>query len=351
MKRIIGIAVLVAVLGLLALPKIFDSRQASNAALETTSDTLAVDAYVATPSPLEDRIYTTGSIRANESVELVSEASGKITRIHFREGSAVRKDALLVKINDDDLQAQLDRARVQLSLAQKRERRQAQLLERGSISQDEYDLAQNEVQVLDAEIRVIEAQIDRTEIRAPFDGVIGLRYVSEGAYISPQSRIGTLQSLNPIKIDFSVPEKYVGRVTPGDEITFRVAGVDQAFRGSIYAIEPGVRQETRSLQLRALSRNTNTTILPGAFADIELLIERIDEALTVPSIAVMPELQGQKVFLYRRGRIEPQAVQTGIRTEDVVQVIDGLAAGDTVIVSGLQMVRPGQSVVIANLDS
>ena len=351
MKRILGIAAVIAILGLLALPKLLDSQDASTAGLRASDDTLSVDVYRVSTGLLEDRIYTTGTIRANESVDLVSEASGKVTGIFFQEGRTVSQGDLLLKINDEDLQAELDRARVRLSLAQKREERNAQLLERGSISQDEYDLTNNELQVLEAEIRVIEAQVNRTEIRAPFNGVIGLRYVSEGSYISPQSRIGTLQSLNPIKIDFSVPEKYVGRVSAGDEISFRVAGLDQVFRGTIYAVEPGVRQETRSLQLRAISRNTGVTLLPGAFADIELLIERIEGALTVPSIAVMPELQGQKVFVYRSGRVEPQPVHTGIRTDEVVQVIDGLVEGDTVIVSGLQMVRPGQFVEIDQLDT
>ncbi|HEX7070738.1 MAG TPA: efflux RND transporter periplasmic adaptor subunit, partial [Rhodothermales bacterium] len=350
MKRIIGIAVVLAVVGLLALPKILKTQDAATATV-SRSDTLAIDGYVVHTGTLEDRIYTTGSIRANESVDLVSEASGKVTGIFFEEGSAVRKGQLLLKINDENLQAQLDRARVRLGLAQKREQRNAQLLERGGISQDEYDLTQNEVLVLEAEIRVIEAEINRTEIFAPFDGVIGLRYVSEGSFISPQTRIGTLQSLNPIKIDFSVPEKYAGRISPGNEISFRVAGIQQTFRGTIYAVEPSVRQDTRSLQIRAVSRNTGTTLLPGAFADVELLIQRIDNAVTVPSIAVVPELQGQKVFVYRSGRIESQPVETGIRTEEAVQVITGLTPGDTVVVSGIQLVRPGQPVSIAQIHS
>lgn len=351
MKRIAGIIAVIIVVGLLALPKLLTSDDAVGASAGPVSDTLAVDAYVVTPRALEDRIFTTGTVRANETVELVSEASGKVTGIYFEEGRAVRAGQLLVKINDADLQAQLERAKVRLDLAEKREARQRQLLERGSISQDEYDLAQSEMEVLEAEIRVIEAQIERTEIRAPFNGIIGLRYVSEGSFISPQTRIGMLQSLNPIKIDFAVPEKYVGRVKVGDEIIFRVAGNDQSFRGSVYAVEPGVRQDTRSLQLRAISRNPSSTLLPGAFADVELLIERIDGALSVPSIAIMPELQGRKVYVYRSGRISSEQVETGIRTESEVQILNGIAAGDTVVVSGVQIVRPGQAVKIASITN
>ena len=351
MKRILAAVAALAVIALLALPKLVQTDKLANAAVGAGSDTLSVDAFVTSTGVLENRIVTTGTVRANESVDLVSEASGKITQIHFREGSAVGKGQLLVKINDADLQAQLERAKVRLSLAEKKEARNRQLLERGSISQQEYDLALNEAQVLEAELRVIQAQIDKTEIRAPFDGVIGLRYVSEGSFISPQTRIGLLQSLNPVKIDFTIPEKYAGRVRAGDEITFRVAGLGQSFRGEVYAVEPSVRQETRSLQLRALSPNRDRALLPGAFADVELLIDRIDDALVVPSIAVMPELNGKKVFLFEGGKVTPRSVDTGIRTDETVQVVSGISPGDTVIVSGIQMVRPGQPVKVASIDS
>lgn len=340
-----------AVVVVLSLPKLIRSDQGIGVAAAARQDTLRVEAYVAAPGPLEDRIYTTGSIRANESVDLVSEASGKITGIFFNEGSAVRAGQLLVKINDADLEAQRERAEVRLSLAQKREARQRQLLERGSVSQDEYDLALNEVNVLDAEVRVIAAQIERTEIRAPFSGIVGLRYVSEGSYISPQTRIASLQSLNPVKVDFSVPERYAGRVSAGHEIVFQVTGIDQMFRGRIYAVEPSVRQDTRSLQIRAQSPNPNGLLLPGAFADVELLIDRIESALTVPSMSIIPEMEGRKVFLYRDGLVTEQSVVTGIRTEQSVQVLDGMVAGDTVIVSGIQMVRPGMPVKIDRINS
>lgn len=350
-KRLLGIGLLVAVVVALSLPKLLRSDQGIGVATAARQDTLRVEAYVAAPGPLEDRIYTTGSIRANESVDLVSEASGKITGIFFNEGSAVRAGQLLVKINDADLEAQRERAEVRLSLAQKREARQRQLLERGSVSQDEYDLALNEVNVLDAEVRVIAAQIERTEIRAPFSGIVGLRYVSEGSYISPQTRIASLQSLNPVKVDFSVPERYAGRVSAGHEIVFQVTGIDQMFRGRIYAVEPSVRQDTRSLQIRAQSPNPNGLLLPGAFADVELLIDRIESALTVPSMSIIPEMEGRKVFLYRDGLVTEQSVVTGIRTEQSVQVLDGMVAGDTVIVSGIQMVRPGMPVKIDRINS
>lgn len=342
MKRtIITGTVAIAVVALLAVPKLVSSDNGGLVGGGRTQDTLQVAAHVVQPQPLRNTIYTTGSVRANEAVDLVSEASGKLTRILFSEGSRVQQGQLLVKINDAELQAQLVRAQHRLALAQKREARQRQILEKGGVSQEEYDLALNEVNVLEAEVSVIEAQVEKTEIHAPFSGVIGLRYVSEGSYISPQSRIATLQNLDPIKIDFSVPEKYAGQVRPGQAIQFRIAGTEQVFRGEIYAVEPRIEQDTRTLQLRARSQNPGNVLVPGAFADVEMILSEIPDAVTVPSIAVVPELNGQKVYVYRSGLAASQPVQTGIRTDTQVQVLSGLAPGDTVLTSGLQQVRPG----------
>lgn len=351
-KRLLAAIVILSVLGVLALPKLIPSeRGAAPRSASGAGDTLQVSARVVAPEPLENRIQTTGTIRANEAVDLVSEAAGKVTRILFREGSWAQEGDLLVKINDADLQAQQERAHHRLQLAEKREERQRQILEKGGISQEEYDLAANEVEVLRAEIRVIEAQIAKTEIRAPFSGVIGLRYVSEGSYISPQTQIATLQSLNPVKVDFSIPEKYTGLIEVGDPVYFRVAGTEQTFRGEVYAIEPKISQNTRMLQLRARSPNPGGTLTPGAFADVELVLEEIGDALMVPTIAVVPELQGKKVFVYEGGRAMPRPVETGTRTETAVQITSGLAAGDTVLTSGIQQVRPGLPVRIDVLDS
>ncbi len=349
-KRTLGVAVLLVVVGVLAIPKLVSSTEEgparSGGGRPGSRDTLQVRAHVVSTDLLTDRILTTGTLRANESVELASEASGKLVRVLFEEGSPVQQGQLLVKINDADLQAQLERAKYRIELAEKREERQRQILDKGGISQEDYELALNEVNVLRSEIEVIEAQIAKTEIHAPFSGAIGLRYVSEGAFISPQTRIATLQDLDPIKIDFAVPEKYMGRVRPGGEILFRVEGTDETFRGRIYAVEPEINQNTRTLQLRAESPNPGLRFFAGAFANIELILEEIDAALTVPSIAVVPELQGQKVYLYQNGKVMSRSVETGIRTDSTVQIVQGLAPGDTVITSGLQQIRPGLPVRI-----
>ncbi len=348
-------ALILIVLGVLAVPKFVQSNEprpgggGPGGRGGTRSDTLRVDGYVVGPQELTNRIFTTGQVRANESVELASESSGRLVAIRFDEGKPVRQGQLVVKINDADLQAQRARALHRLNLAEKREQRQKLILEQGGISQEEYDMTLSELNVLRAEIEVINAQIAKTEIHAPFSGVIGLRYVSEGAYVSPQTKIATLQSLNPVKIDFSVPEKYAGSVQVGGSIQFRVQGSPAVYQARIYAVEPQISRNTRTLQLRALASNPGGRLMPGAFADVELILDRIESALAVPTISVIPELDQKKVFVYKAGRAEPRVVETGIRTESEVQILNGLAAGDTVLTSGMQQLRPGAPVRIVQM--
>ncbi len=351
-KKLAGVFLIVAVLAALAYPKVKPLFSGSDnaAAGQGGQSALNVDGYVVKPQRIQDKIFTTGTILANEEVELRSEVSGKITDIYLEEGKPVKKGQLLLKINDSELKAQLNRAQYRLSLATERESRQKQLLEKGGISQEEYDATLNEVNVLRSEVQLIQAQIEKTEIRAPFDGRVGLKYVSDGSYISPSTRIASLQSINPVKIDFSVPERYVSRVKTGDKITFTVQGTDRVFEGEIYAIEPKIDSQTRTLQIRAISDNTEGLLVPGAFADLELILETIDDALMIPTIALVPELNGQKVFIYEGGTVGQRQVQTGIRTEQSVQIIEGLQPGDTVLTTGLLQVRVGMPVQINELQ-
>ena len=349
-KLLIGVLLFTGIAAL-AYPKIkpLFSTEESTANSQGSASILKVNAVEVQPSLVQDKIFSTGSILANEEVELRSEVSGKITDIYLEEGKNVSKNQLLIKINDSELKAQLQRAEYRLELAEERERRQQQLLEKGGISQEDYDATLNEVNVLKSEVQLIQAQIDKTEIRAPFDGRVGLKYVSDGSYISPTTRIASLQNINPVKLDFSVPERYVNRVRVGDRITFTVQGTDNVFDGEIYAIEPKIESQTRTLQLRARSSNDEGLLVPGAFADLELILETIDGALMVPTISLVPELQGQKVYLYRDGTVVEQRVKTGIRTADRVQILEGIEQGDTVLTTGLLQVREGMPVQINEL--
>ncbi len=344
MRRLTLFLLALVIVGALLVPRLIsktasDSAPAAGGAGGGETRVLRVDVEEMVPERLVERLATTGTVRANEQVELVSEVSGKIEEILFEEGSRVEAGQVLVKLDASELLAEQERALHLLELAQRREARQHELLDDGVISEEEYENALSRRNVLRAELRLIEAQLVKTAIRAPFAGVVGLRRVSLGSYLSPQTRIATLQDVDAVKIDFSVPEKYAARMRVGGEISFSVKGDERTFRGEIYAIEPAVDAETRSLELRAKSPNPDGVLVPGAFADVELVVREIPDALTVPSIAVVPELGGKKIFVLEDGKARARQVRTGIRTDQRVQITDGLAAGERVIVSAIQQLR------------
>lgn len=345
MKWILTLLLLVAAL---VLPKVFliNDHTANPTVAEGQDKPLPVRVRVVQPRPLEDAIRTTGTLLANEEVELRSEITGKVTGIFFKEGSPVKKGDLLVKINDADLQAQLQKLQFQKELAEDREFRLRQQLAADLTSQEQYDIALNTLNGLKADIEVLQTQITRTEIRAPFDGFVGLKYISEGSYLSPAIKVASLLNIHPIKIEFSIPEKYAGEVRPGNKISFTVQGSGGNYSGNIYAIEPKIDPVTRTLQVRALSPNPQHTLYPGAFADVQLIISEIPDALLIPTEAVIPELNGKKVFLFRQGRAAAVQVETGIRTPEEIQIVQGIAAGDTVITSGILQLRPGMAVEV-----
>lgn len=349
LRKSLGWVIALAIIAALAVPKLLtesDSSKAQAAAPAKTEERPLVRYRVLAPELLEERLSTTGTLRAAEQVELVSEIAGKVQEIFFREGRRVAAGELLLRLDDTELTANRTRAVYQLELAQQRESRQQQLLGEGVIAQQDYDRALSELNVLKAELQLIDVRLLKTEIRAPFGGMIGLRFVSPGSFLTPQTRIATLQSVKTMNVDFSIPEKYAGVVQPGRRIQFRVKSSDQPFGGEIVALEPSIDAETRSLTVRARCDNPAGLLWPGAFADVEIAVRRIEEALTVPSIAIIPELGGKKVFVLEDGRVLPRSVETGIRTADRVQVLSGLETGDKVIVSGLERLRSGSEVEV-----
>ncbi len=306
---------------------------------------LRVTTFTVTPRPLAETVSATGTLRADEGVELLTEINGRIVSINFDEGQRVHRGDLLVKLNDADLRATLQRAALRRELAEIKERRFAKLLQTGSVKQEDYDTAINDLNVQRAEVAIIEAQIAKTEVRAPFDGIVGLRFVSEGAFVNATSRIATLQNLDQLKVDFSVPEKYAAKMRTGAPITFTVPGGDHRFQGKIYAIDPRIDPATRTVLLRAVSPNPDRRLLPGGFANVEVTLAEVSDALLVPSIAVVPGVSEKNVFVIVGGKAARRTVQTGLRGETSVQILSGLKARDVVITSGLQQLRAGLPVI------
>ena len=306
-----------------------------------------VSAITLTPTTLAETISATGTLRADEAVELQPETNGKIVAITFTEGAHVRRGDLLLRLNDAELRATLQRTVYRRELAAIKERRLAVLLATKSVNQQDYDAAASELSVQQAEVALAEAQLAKMEIRAPFDGVVGLRFVSEGAFVTPTIRVATLQRLEQLKVDFSIPEKYGPRIRLGSPLTFVVDGGERKYRGEIYAIDPRIDAGTRTVLIRAVCPNPDGRLLPGAFANVEFTLSQVSDALLVPSGAVIPGLTEKNVFVVREGRAVRRPVQTGVRTETSVQILDGLTPGDLVITSGLQQLRVGQAVQIA----
>jgi membrane fusion protein (multidrug efflux system) len=291
-----------------------------------------------------ETLTATGTLLAQEGVELQAETNGRVVSINFHEGARVHTGVLLVKLNDADLRASLERALRRQELATVREKRLAQLVGERLVTQDDYDVARSEMLVQDAEVELIRAQIARTEIRAPFDGTVGLRYVSEGAFVTATTRVATLQQIDRLKVDFTVSERYAQRIAAGQPVTFRVAGSDHAHTGRVYAIDPRVDSSTRTILVRALCDNTAGRLLPGSFASLELTVADIPDALLIPAEAVEPGVDGKRVYVVQDGIAHRRIVQIGSRTAQAVQVVDGLAAGEQIVVSGLVQMSDGAAV-------
>ena len=345
-KRIIYIAITIVVIGAIAYPKLPTGEEEAATSANPKNQILTVNAQIVKESILKNQVNVTGSILADESVQLNSGIPGKVDGIYFEEGQAVKKGTVLLQLNDDETQAELDKLKFTLKLNEDNEFRQKQLLDKEAISREEYETALTTLNTTRAEIRVLEARLDKHRIYAPFDGIVGLRSISLGSYLNPGASIAELYKINPVKIEFTVPSRHLEQVNSGDEIEFSVDAYRETFNGKIYAIEPQIDPQTRSIRIRAKASNPNGKLLPGQFARISLILETLPDALLVPTEAVIPELNGKKVFLYQNGIVGSRSIETGIRTEDNVQVIDGLSPGDTVITTGILQLNQGTEVKI-----
>jgi membrane fusion protein (multidrug efflux system) len=311
---------------------------------------LPVDVVVATPRVVRNTIKVTGSIMANEEVALQSEISGRVEQILFKEGQRVQKGKVLLTINDEEISAQAERLRYMQKLNEEMEFRQRQLLEKEAISREEYDIALTTLNTTLAEIKEKEAILAKHRIRAPFDGIVGLREVSEGSYITPGNLVCHIYNVNPIKIEFSVPGKYLNEIQTGDSVFFTTEASNRTYSGLIYAFEPRIDPTTRTLKIRAISPNRSGDLLPGQFVNITYVLDVIPDALMVPSEAVIPEMNGHQLYVYSGGQATQTQVVIGLRTEQEVQIVQGIAPGDTVITTGILQMRPGLSLELNSVE-
>lgn len=312
---------------------------------------LMASGYIVEPTQMNELTISTGSLIPDEEVDLAFETSGKIVGIFFNEGTRVKQGDLLAKINDKPLQAQLLKLQAQKKLSEEREFRQRQLLDRDAISRESYDQVATELQSLEADIQLIEARISETELRAPFDGIVGLRMISEGAFATTQTEIVRLVKISPLKIEFSVPERYAGEITTGFPISFVIDGIEKTYHANVYAIAPKVDIDTRTIVARALYPNTNEELKPGRYASVRVLLSQIENTIAIPTQAIIPEMGGEKVFVVRNGKAEEVKVRTGLRTESHIQIQEGLQFGDTVLITAILQLRHNIPVQLDTITS
>lgn len=308
-----------------------------------------VDAYIVKTIPLADNLELPGTILANEATDINPEISGRLVYLNVSEGKTVGKGTLLAKLYDGDLVAQLNKLRVQVQVAEQTAERYEELLKINGISQQEFDLVKLDINNLKADINIVRSNIMRTEIRAPFSGTLGLKHVSPGAFVTPQTILTTIRQSSTLKLDFTLPERYSNKVQVGQMVSFTQVGSPKVYNARIVATESGVEKENRSLNVRTVVTNNDNKLLPGQFVTVKTAFDADPDAIMIPSQAVIPQARGKKVALYHNGISSFVDVITGARDSASVQITNGLKVGDTVIITGLMSLKPGGKVQLARV--
>jgi membrane fusion protein (multidrug efflux system) len=269
--------------------------------------------------------------------------------LYIKEGAVVKRGTLLAWLFDGDLVAQLHKLNVQLEIAKKTQQRQNELLKIGGISQQDYDLSVLDVSTIQADIQVLQASIDKTIIKAPFDGKIGFKNISIGAYVTPATIVTTIRQINKLKLEFSVPERYTPKIQKGSIIKFTTEASNKLYSAKIVATESGITEENRSLKVHAIVENTDKNITAGSFAKVDFDMGNNNDAIMIPTQAIIPEARDKKVIIFKDGHAQFNIVKTGERDSAKVEILSGINIGDTVITTGLLSIEPNSKILISSL--
>jgi membrane fusion protein, multidrug efflux system len=311
---------------------------------------IPVEGFLIKITSVSDDVEVPGTLYPFEETQIRAEVPGRVVQLNIQEGMVTKKGTLLVKLFDADLQAQLQKLQVQLEIAQKTVERQKDLLGISGISQQDFDLSALAVDNLKADIQNLTISIGKTEIRAPYDGTLGLRNISLGSYISPTDIITSIRQVDKLKLVFSIPEKYAKDIFAGYKILFMVDGGVKDHVATVIATEGNVEQNTRTLRVRAVVNESSPELVPGVFAKVNLRLGQDNKALMVPSQAVIPQARNKQVIVMRKDSARFVVVETGIRDSAYVQILTGLKAGDTVVTSGLMTIRPNSKIKISKMS-
>jgi membrane fusion protein (multidrug efflux system) len=310
-----------------------------------------VDVLVASSQSLSNEIQANGTVVANEYVELHPEASGRLIYLNVPEGKFITEGTIIARVNDADLKAQVAKSKVLLDLAEKTEDRYKQLLAVNGVNQSDYDAALNAVNGYKADIEYNQALLDKTVLKAPFSGVMGLRQVSLGAYVSPTTLIATLQQLEKIKIDFTLPEQYNAVIKKGSFVDVEMDGSKSSVRNKaeIIAVEPQINQASRNIIVRAVLQNAKGN--PGGFVKVHINAGNDKKAIMVPTNSLIPDDKDNQVILVKDGKASFVNVKTGVRKANNVEITSGVNNGDTVVVTGVLFARPKFPVQVRSVKS
>lgn len=311
---------------------------------------IQAEGFVVRTTSLSENIEVPGTLLPFEVTEIRPEITGRVVRLNIPEGSNVQQGTILVKLFDDDLQAQLQKLQVQLQIAQKTAERYRELLKISGVSQQEVDLSELEVSNLKADIELVKVNIGKTEIRAPYSGRIGLKSISLGAYVTPTNLVTTISQVSQLKMQFSVPEKYSEDMSKGKAVDFTVAGASKKFKATILATNSTVEQNTRTLQVLTVISGSNPLLVPGSSAKVSLRLGQDDKAIIVPTQAIIPQARNKKVVVYRNGSAAFETVVTGLRDSTFVQIMEGVKVGDTIVTTALLAIQPDSKIQLTKVQ-
>jgi len=330
--------------------KLIRKKQKEHTKTTQVAPVFPAEGYIVKDTVTTYELQTIGSIRALESVDIVSEISKRLIKINFNEGTFINKGTMLFKLDDAELNARLEKLLIMESLALQNEQRNKALLDKGGISQNIYDEILNKLKTIQADIHLIKVELDKTEIKAPFSGTIGLRNVSEGAFITPDMILTTLKDDRKVRIDFSIPERYANSIKPGLDISFTLPANPDTLYATIVASEPNIDVSTRNLHIMAMAENNDGMIIPGSSVKVFLNFKENERSIFVPTQCLVPSLKGYNVYIVSNGIAKLKEVTIGMRTNSSVQLLEGTKQGDTLLATNLLRIRPGSMVGITKIN-
>lgn len=346
-KFSIFVVIIILVASFAIFQKLFtENEKKSSIRNDKNTKEISVNAIKVKSEIKNDRILTSGTFLPDENIQIKSEIAGKIQQINFEEGKPVKQNQLLIKLKSDDIIAQINKAKERLKFIELTEKRQKTLLKNEGISQEEYDITLNELTIQKAELEYLKALLDKTEIYAPFNGIAGLRYFSVGSFISTNDVISNIYKNDRLKLEFSIPQKYYNLLNIGQEVEFNIPPSSELYKAIVYAVEPQINPTTRTLIARAYYSNRDLKIKPGSFAEITIKTSSNSNKMMLPTQALIPDLESEKVYIFENGIAKLTNVKTGLRTETEIEITEGLKEGDIVITSGIIQLKPNSKVKI-----